>query len=146
MLFFFLMIRRPPRSTLFPYTTLFRSCLGRCGWGNTQRLAASVRRHDLVRARPRHLAERMRLDITKSDRRYMAADKPRIRPRRPALASPVRWLDAKLRLVDERDADLVTRSDMDYALEQTGRSQLPSNEKLLLTRQPRRRLPPRPTD
>src|SRR3989475_7146887 len=27
MLFFFLMIRRPPRSTLFPYTTLFRSPL-----------------------------------------------------------------------------------------------------------------------
>src|SRR5436305_6854995 len=27
--FFFLMIRRPPRSTLFPYTTLFRS-LRRC--------------------------------------------------------------------------------------------------------------------
>src|SRR3989442_10558794 len=26
-LFFFLMIRRPPRSTLFPYTTLFRSHL-----------------------------------------------------------------------------------------------------------------------
>src|SRR3712207_8963469 len=27
--FFFLMIRRPPRSTLFPYTTLFRSvCCG----------------------------------------------------------------------------------------------------------------------
>src|SRR5258708_11344152 len=26
LLFFFLMIRRPPRSTLFPYTTLFRSC------------------------------------------------------------------------------------------------------------------------
>src|SRR5216683_5794950 len=25
MLFFFLMIRRPPRSTLFPYTTLFRA-------------------------------------------------------------------------------------------------------------------------
>src|SRR2546430_16904587 len=27
-MFFFLMIRRPPRSTLFPYTTLFRSI----GW------------------------------------------------------------------------------------------------------------------
>src|SRR3712207_9437219 len=27
MCFFFLMIRRPPRSTLFPYTTLFRSWL-----------------------------------------------------------------------------------------------------------------------
>src|SRR3712207_8416001 len=26
-LFFFLMMRRPPRSTLFPYTTLFRSWL-----------------------------------------------------------------------------------------------------------------------
>src|SRR5258706_15262095 len=26
--FFFLMIRRPPRSTLFPYTTLFRSGTG----------------------------------------------------------------------------------------------------------------------
>src|SRR3974377_2566934 len=30
--FFFLMIRRPPRSTLFPYTTLFRSSPARC-WG-----------------------------------------------------------------------------------------------------------------
>src|SRR5689334_25246335 len=28
LLFFFLMIRRPPRSTLFPYTTLFRSLRG----------------------------------------------------------------------------------------------------------------------
>src|SRR5256885_13087328 len=27
LVFFFLMIRRPPRSTLFPYTTLFRSLL-----------------------------------------------------------------------------------------------------------------------
>src|SRR5256885_6498022 len=27
--FFFLMIRRPPRSTLFPYTTLFRSLANR---------------------------------------------------------------------------------------------------------------------
>src|SRR5256885_10928078 len=26
-IFFFLMIRRPPRSTLFPYTTLFRSLI-----------------------------------------------------------------------------------------------------------------------
>src|SRR5258708_40379098 len=33
--FFFLMIRRPPRSTLFPYTTLFRSVtieIARFGW------------------------------------------------------------------------------------------------------------------
>src|ERR1039457_7438055 len=37
LLYFFLMIRRPPRSTLFPYTTLFRSTAryaraGRPGW------------------------------------------------------------------------------------------------------------------
>src|SRR2546422_6934838 len=31
--FFFLMIRRPPRSTLFPYTTLFRSLNNRAGRG-----------------------------------------------------------------------------------------------------------------
>src|SRR2546427_8320211 len=30
-IFFFLMIRRPPRSTLFPYTTLFRSHLAHLG-------------------------------------------------------------------------------------------------------------------
>src|SRR5207253_6965466 len=29
-IFFFLMIRRPPRSTLFPYTTLFRSQICHC--------------------------------------------------------------------------------------------------------------------
>src|SRR2546429_6795029 len=29
--FFFLMIRRPPRSTLFPYTTLFRSLAATAG-------------------------------------------------------------------------------------------------------------------
>src|SRR6266542_3331591 len=31
--FFFLMIRRPPRSTLFPYTTLFRPTAPRSRWG-----------------------------------------------------------------------------------------------------------------
>src|ERR1035441_10803086 len=40
--FFFLMIRRPPRSTLFPYTTLFRSA-------HHQRHLA---RHRLGRVRP----------------------------------------------------------------------------------------------
>src|SRR2546425_9560871 len=32
LLFFFLMIRRPPRSTLFPYTTLFRSTRRGLAW------------------------------------------------------------------------------------------------------------------
>src|SRR3712207_8509219 len=31
LMFFFLMIRRPPRSTLFPYTTLFRSIAYQAG-------------------------------------------------------------------------------------------------------------------
>src|SRR5437660_6792080 len=35
-LFFFLMIRRPPRSTLFPYTTLFRSRIDRVIAGQAQ--------------------------------------------------------------------------------------------------------------
>src|SRR2546430_11103004 len=37
-LFFFLMIRRPPRSTLFPYTTLFRS-----GEHHPERIEAGLR-------------------------------------------------------------------------------------------------------
>src|SRR3712207_9565247 len=35
--FFFLMIRRPPRSTLFPYTTLFRSWQGVVQFLNSER-------------------------------------------------------------------------------------------------------------
>src|SRR5260370_29483057 len=40
------MIRRPPRSTLFPYTTLFRSVAGSCGPGPEGR-AERHRRHEL---------------------------------------------------------------------------------------------------
>src|SRR6266571_7352872 len=40
-IFFFLMIRRPPRSTLFPYTTLFRS---RCASGSPWRWPGSTGR------------------------------------------------------------------------------------------------------
>src|SRR3712207_8111388 len=39
--FFFLMIRRPPRSTLFPYTTLFRSVV----WPGRAPLPALARPH-----------------------------------------------------------------------------------------------------
>src|SRR3712207_6953197 len=45
---FFLMIRRPPRSTLFPYTTLFRSALRSRISGN---LAAHKRREHALDAR-----------------------------------------------------------------------------------------------
>src|SRR2546429_7226886 len=42
--FFFLMIRRPPRSTLFPYTTLFRSTALRKVAANPQTLFGCSRR------------------------------------------------------------------------------------------------------
>src|SRR5256884_5817545 len=46
-LFFFLMIRRPPRSTLFPYTTLFRSRRNSSPW----RASASSFRDSGIRGR-----------------------------------------------------------------------------------------------
>src|SRR3712207_8083291 len=46
--FFFLMIRRPPRSTLFPYTTLFRSPAPRALLGHHRR-TRHARHHDLAR-------------------------------------------------------------------------------------------------
>src|SRR2546428_9376615 len=42
MCFFFLMIRRPPRSTLFPYTTLFRSVLLLLAFGVVMVYSASA--------------------------------------------------------------------------------------------------------
>src|SRR5260370_22783189 len=41
--FFFLMIRRPPRSTLFPYTTLFRSPRNPAGIARPGRWVSSTR-------------------------------------------------------------------------------------------------------
>src|SRR2546430_16724822 len=46
--FFFLMIRRPPRSTLFPYTTLFRSQLARDARHQPRRDAVVAHRLDGV--------------------------------------------------------------------------------------------------
>src|SRR5256885_12187658 len=43
--FFFLMIRRPPRSTLFPYTTLFRSRGQPLGFAPTGAAAADAGEH-----------------------------------------------------------------------------------------------------
>src|SRR6266480_938367 len=55
--FFFLMIRRPPRSTLFPYTTLFRSR----GQGRNPRVRATARgRPSAARDGARALSARAR--------------------------------------------------------------------------------------
>src|SRR3989442_16022816 len=53
--FFFLMIRRPPRSTLFPYTTLFRSRRGvsEAVWPRAD-VRRSRRRHRRLRAHAVH--------------------------------------------------------------------------------------------
>src|SRR3712207_7619926 len=50
------MIRRPPRSTLFPYTTLFRSVVGRLPPRRGGGAGRQGRRHP-VRARPSRVAE-----------------------------------------------------------------------------------------
>src|SRR5205809_5049701 len=52
--FFFLMIRRPPRSTLFPYTTLFRSRHGRVP---SRRLRTCGRRRDASLRSEEHTSE-----------------------------------------------------------------------------------------
>src|SRR2546422_6486001 len=60
-MFFFLMIRRPPRSTLFPYTTLFRSILNPytaadvAQWGEVMArcyVAAGVGPSDVIQVTP----------------------------------------------------------------------------------------------
>src|SRR3989441_12855039 len=95
--FFFLMIRRPPRSTLFPYTTLFRSLrLDECVIGVDRvlqhviaiadapsllalRKARAVRRRRIERADPRArradslgeraLPHKLRLDLARAVQR-----------------------------------------------------------------------------
>src|SRR3989440_9350021 len=70
--FFFLMIRRPPRSTLFPYTTLFRSMIRRPPRSTlfpyTTLFRSSIRRH------------------TRSDRHCRSEDHPSELPSRSDLA------------------------------------------------------------
>src|ERR1017187_9283435 len=68
-LFFFLMIRRPPRSTLFPYTTLFRSRGGySSGWlgstpaGSLCRLSLRSEEHTSELQSPMYLVCRLLLE------------------------------------------------------------------------------------
>src|SRR6266511_726741 len=74
--FFFLMIRRPPRSTLFPYTTLFRS--PRPGWsaGRTRTLRgswlASLRRLDRP---PDRLRRKWHVEVTDAEWRQRVDDR-----------------------------------------------------------------------
>src|SRR5256885_13888964 len=85
LVFFFLMIRRPPRSTLFPYTTLFRS------------RAAGVRCPALLLHVEPGVRGRRRLARRRADRgRHRAAD-ALWRWDARALAIDRRWLDLDVR-------------------------------------------------
>src|SRR2546429_4475122 len=81
-LFFFLMIRRPPRSTLFPYTTLFRSQRAR----GRPRIAERVVRAGLERALTRDRRDAVRLEDLSTEhlRRHVAhaARRPRRQDRK----------------------------------------------------------------
>src|SRR3989454_6383176 len=68
--FFFLMIRRPPRSTLFPYTTLFRSC--RAVPARRRRRTTPPDRSDGLPRRPRRRRDPCR---TRGRRRSLRGDR-----------------------------------------------------------------------
>src|SRR5438552_18662608 len=75
--FFFLMIRRPPRSTLFPYTTLFRSsarrsaacattgCMASCCGGTRSKTRSEEHTSELQS--PDHLVCRLLLEKKKRE-------------------------------------------------------------------------------
>src|SRR5256885_10564000 len=65
------MIRRPPRSTLFPYTTLFRSERDGVGAADVDRPAAELDREPVPRelrgGGPRDVSSRVELDVDRSE-------------------------------------------------------------------------------
>src|SRR5258708_15281459 len=94
--FFFLMIRRPPRSTLFPYTTLFRSwsidwagrSRGRAGsclrslvhllrqlMRSRSQLLARSEEHTSELQSPDHLVCRLLLEKKKHERMYISTQR-----------------------------------------------------------------------
>src|SRR2546426_7207951 len=57
------MIRRPPRSTLFPYTTLFRSLPAGAAWARVRRV---------LRRDPHRLGPRLRRGRARGSHRWLA--------------------------------------------------------------------------
>src|SRR2546430_5977966 len=74
--FFFLMIRRPPRSTLFPYTTLFRSCTGTSVGSGTVTLDASGVAHPSASQGPLSAGSYSFIAHYNGDPNYTATDSP----------------------------------------------------------------------
>src|SRR2546430_16407628 len=97
------MIRRPPRSTLFPYTTLFRSVseIGARPIGEGEQFPAQ--RGVIVHVAGERLVAAHRLGLpTRLDRSGVAAADPLVQPPAPALAQPT---DQGLAPVPNRLAD-----------------------------------------
>src|SRR3989475_2897353 len=76
------MIRRPPRSTLFPYTTLFRSSSGvvKIGWV-VARFTTTTRSRACRRRKPRRSAARRSMTSAGVSTAPHGADTPRVPPR-----------------------------------------------------------------
>src|SRR5256885_5175787 len=76
------MIRRPPRSTLFPYTTLFRSAVGACDAPLQARLIRAAPQHGQVMVRFKHqqvqalqVRQRLGRDVAEiGDDRYLRSE------------------------------------------------------------------------
>src|SRR5256885_6661045 len=95
------MIRRPPRSTLFPYTTLFRSRL----YQRRDRLAPDDQRHDGQHAHQEHLPQAAGAHTRPGGTLCIAARPVLILGRRPArsgLPPPGPWRPRLARLGHER--------------------------------------------
>src|SRR5215204_7048227 len=78
-LFFFLMIRRPPRSTLFPYTTLFRSCARsrtpRCSSSTPSRKCARSEEHTSELQSHSDLVCRLLLEKKKTTKNWLSSNR-----------------------------------------------------------------------
>src|ERR1041385_9462169 len=90
--FFFLMIRRPPRSTLFPYTTLFRSlrvltsqCTGGPAYQGEQDAQRSEEHTSELQSRL-HLVCRLLLEKKKHNKHETCSPMPPSDPRRTTLS------------------------------------------------------------
>src|SRR5438034_5592020 len=108
--FFFLMIRRPPRSTLFPYTTLFRSPFS--GGTLLEGLAEERARRRLEASAERRWKERRHLVRRETPVGLEPAHRLRLREQRVAVTEGVEHLPvdvpgAVTRQVDDEGRDVV---------------------------------------
>src|SRR5260370_37198791 len=92
--FFFLMIRRPPRSTLFPYTTLFRSRTGKDVNSHTvldgiiTTIMATIQRINIIGSREGS-RNRRRLKANQTGKKFRVGIKSNISTNRNNLISGV---------------------------------------------------------